>query len=92
MSALTISSLDPETLAGLNRLAATHGRSLEAEVVSILRGAAVREDDAILSDPELGLGSKIHALFVRHGGLDLPEREPWPEGDPKDFRGPEPDR
>ncbi|MHA6802420.1 FitA-like ribbon-helix-helix domain-containing protein [Salinifilum ghardaiensis] len=64
MSTLTIRGLDDETHARLRVQAAQHGRSMEAEVRSILQASV-----APPPSPR-GLGSRIHARFA---GLDEPE-------------------
>lgn len=74
MAALTIRGLDEDTKARLRVSAARHGRSMEAEVRSILEGA--------LPAPPAsgGLGSRIRARFAAVGGveLDLPRRSEMP--------------
>jgi plasmid stability protein len=74
MATLTIRGLDDETKARLRMSAARHGRSMEAEVRSILEQA--------LPSPQAsgGLGSRIHARFAAVGGveLDLPRRSEMP--------------
>ena len=73
MASLTIRNLDDATKAQLRLQAASHGRSMEEEVRTILR-QAVRAPAG--SSEGLGLGSRIHAHFAAFGGveLDLPER------------------
>lgn len=65
MATLTIRGLDDETRERLRVRAARHGRSMEAEVRTILQ--------ELLSSPPLtrGLGSRIHARFAAAGGPDL---------------------
>jgi plasmid stability protein len=74
MATLTIRGLDDGTKARLRVSAARHGRSMEAEVRSILEEA--------LPPPRAsgGLGSRIHARFADVGGveLDLPRRSEMP--------------
>lgn len=75
MASLTIRGLDDETHAQLRVEAARHGRSMEAEVRSILR------DHLATSAHSGGLGSDIHALFAAIGGADdlvLPDRDEKP--------------
>jgi plasmid stability protein len=75
MASLTIRGLDVETHARLRVEAARHGRSMEAEVRSILR------DHLATSAQDGGLGSDIHALFAAIGGADdlvLPDRTEKP--------------
>lgn len=65
MSTLTIRNIEPVIKDKLRLAAAAHGRSMEAEVRSILRNA--------LAQPAVagGLGSRIHARFAALGGVDL---------------------
>jgi antitoxin FitA len=74
MATLTIRGLDDDTKARLRVSAARHGRSMEAEVRSIL-------EDALPSDQAKGgLGSHIRARFAAVGGadLELPSRNEQP--------------
>jgi plasmid stability protein len=74
MATLTIRGLDDGTKSRLRVSAARHGRSMEAEVRSILEEA--------LPSPQAsdGLGSRICARFAEAGGveLDLPSRDEMP--------------
>ena len=74
MATLTIRDLDEELRARLRLRAATHGRSMEAEVRAILRQA--------LSAPDATdrLGTRVHERFASLGGveLELPERTDQP--------------
>ncbi|HSZ70187.1 MAG TPA: Arc family DNA-binding protein [Solirubrobacteraceae bacterium] len=74
MATLTIRGLDEQTKARLRVRAAHHGRSMEAEVRSILEEA--------LPSPRAagGLGSHIRARFADVDGveLDLPRRSEMP--------------
>jgi antitoxin FitA len=74
MATLTIRGIDDETKARLRMRAARHGRSMEAEVRSILA--------EVLPSTQAsgGLGSRIHARFAAVGGveLDLPSRSEMP--------------
>lgn len=74
MATLTIRGLDDEIKARLRVRAARHGRSMEAEVRSMLEEAlpATRASG--------GLGSRIRARFATVGGveLDLPDRSEMP--------------
>lgn len=65
MATLTIRGLDDATKTRLRVRAARHGRSMEAEVRSILEDALPSE-----SSPG-GLGSRIHARFAPIGGVEL---------------------
>ncbi len=75
MATLTIRGLDEETKARLRMRAARHGRSMEAEVRSILEEALPAQR------PSGGLGGRIHARFAAVGGveLDLPPRSDMPQ-------------
>ena len=75
MASLTIRGLDDETHARLRVEAARHGRSMEAEVRSILH------EHLVSATESGGLGSQIHALFAAIGGTDdlvLPDRTEKP--------------
>lgn len=75
MASLTIRGLDDETHARLRVAAARHGRSMEAEVRSILR------EHLAAPGHGGGLGTDIHALFAEIDGADdlvLPERTEMP--------------
>lgn len=104
MGALTIANIDPETEAGLRRLAAQNGRTLEAEIADLLAKAAASA--APTGPTGKGLGSEIAAAFARHGGFgtqmreiierhgayDLPEPAPLTMREPPDFSAPDFDR
>lgn len=64
MASLTIRGLDDETRDRLRVRAAQHGRSMEAEVRTILH-------DLLLPPTEHGIGSRIHARFAAIDGADL---------------------
>jgi antitoxin FitA len=74
MATLTVRGLDDDTKARLRVRAARHGRSMEAEVRTIL------EDALPPQQPAGGLGSRIQARFAALGGaeLDLPPRSETP--------------
>lgn len=74
MATLTIRGLDEETKARLRVSAARHGRSMEAEVRSILQEALPSQQASG------GLGSRIHSRFAALDGveLDLPRRSEIP--------------
>lgn len=74
MTTLTIRGVDDELHARLRVRAAQHGRSMEAEVLQILRS------ELRSPSPGAGLGSRIHARFAAIGGaeLELPERDETP--------------
>jgi antitoxin FitA len=65
VATLTIRELDDELRARLRLRAASHGRSMEAEVREILRAALAKapNDDK--------LGSRIRHRFAVTGGADL---------------------
>lgn len=60
MAAITVRNVDEETRAGLKRLGAEHGRSMESEARVILAEAVRARRGA--TEPS-GLGSRIHELF-----------------------------
>lgn len=68
MSVVTIRDLDPRVKAALQRRAAEHGRSMEAEARAILAAAVL--------SPGEGLFDALRRAFGELGGveLDLPER------------------
>jgi antitoxin FitA len=76
-SSITIRNLDPEVKGRLRLRAARHGRSMEAEVRSILQSAL----SASGAPPARNLYERINARFARLGGieLDLPARDEAPE-------------
>jgi antitoxin FitA len=68
---ILVRNLDETTKAGLQRRARRNGRSMEAEVREILRGAVLNR-----KKPQGGLGSEIVALFSGQGiGLEKPIEE-----------------
>ncbi len=69
MAQLLIRRIEDDVKQKLQQRARRHGRSTEAEVREILRDA-VRDD----TQPEMGLGSRIAALFS-DVGLDEPVEE-----------------
>lgn len=70
MATITIRGIDDETKARLRIRAAEHGRSMEAEVRTILREATFGRV------PDDKLGTRILQRFAEAGGveLELPER------------------
>lgn len=70
MNEFTIHNLDPLVMAGLQRRAADHDRSIEAEVRAILAAAIL--------PPNEGFMTSLHRTFADLGGvdLDLPHRTP----------------
>ena len=75
MTSLLIEDVSDETRRGLERLASEHGRSIEAEIHSILATAAA----------PLGIGSALAALGRRHGGIDLDITRDLTSGRAADF-------
>jgi antitoxin FitA len=75
MSTLTIRNLEPSIKDKLRMSAATHGRSMEEEVRTILRSVLSQP-----AAPTTGMGSRIHARFAAIGGaeLDVPARTSAP--------------
>ncbi len=75
MSTLTIRNLEPAIKDKLRMSAATHGRSMEEEVRTILRRVLSQP-----AAPTTGMGSRIHARFAAIGGveLDVPARTSAP--------------
>lgn len=72
MTTLTIRNVDPELREELRVRAARHGRSMEAELRHILKGALGAEK----RHPELNLAEAIRRRFLPLGGAD--EIEPHP--------------
>lgn len=66
MASLTVRDLDDDVKRKLRLRAAHHGRSMEAEVRSILADAVADPE----ADGERGLGSKIRAMFAEIGYAD----------------------
>ena len=66
MVSLTVRDLDDEVKRKLRLRAAHHGRSMEAEVRTILADAVAEP----ATESERGLGSQIHAMFAEIGGAD----------------------
>jgi plasmid stability protein len=67
VSAITVRKLDPQTHGRLRLLAAQHGRSVEAEVRSIL--------DSATRGPEQNLLLALHAAATEVGGAEIPAPE-----------------
>jgi len=65
MNTLTIRNVDDATKDKLRQAAASHGRSMEEEVRTILRSALTQ------NTPSAGLGQRIHARFAALGGFEL---------------------
>ncbi len=75
MSTLTIRNLEPAIKDKLRMSAATHGRSMEEEVRTILRNVLSQP-----TAPAMGMGSRIHERFAAIGGavLEVPARTGTP--------------
>lgn len=71
MAQLVVRNLEASVKQRLQRRAARHGRSMEAEVREILRNAASEQESS-----SGGLGTEIAALFK---GIGLREGEDIPE-------------
>ncbi len=74
MATLTIRDLDEELRTRLRLRAASHGRSMEAEVRAILSETLTRPSDTG------GLGTRIRQRFAEVGGpeIELPVRNERP--------------
>lgn len=83
MSTVTIRNLDPQVKVALQKRAATHGRSMEAEMRDILSQSVAEVPDPN-NNRVKGLGTRIHAMFAELDGLEIPER-PADEARPADF-------
>jgi antitoxin FitA len=73
VAAISIRDLDDRVKERLRVRAATHGRSMEAEIRVILTDAVSKPDDSI------GLFQMLHDRFGELGGVDLdlpPRTEP----------------
>lgn len=73
MPAVTIRNLDPQVKAALQKRAALHGRSMEAEMRDIL-AQSVAQPSASRDDQPGGLGTRIHAMFADLDSFPAPER------------------
>ena len=73
MSTLTIRNLEPSIKDKLRIAAATHGRSMEEEVRTILRTVLTQPASATAT---MGMGERMRARFAALGGveLELPSR------------------
>lgn len=65
MATITVRGLDDGVKAAIGERARKNGRSMEAEVRTVLEQSVGRET------PVEGLGSRIHAIFAEIGGLEL---------------------
>ena len=64
MATITVRGLDATLKRAIEERARENGRSMEAEVRTIL------EATILPSEPQYGLGRRIHELFADAGGLD----------------------
>ncbi len=76
MSSITIRNLDPALKERLRVQAARHGRSMEAEVRSILQATLTESGPSV----ERNLYERIRARFEPLGGVDC--LETWGAGTP----------
>ncbi len=82
MADVLIRNLSEETHRALKQRAARSGRSVSAEIRTMLEGAATAEK-------RVELGNEIHEFAMRYGGFELVvERDKTPAGY-VDFSGPE---
>jgi antitoxin FitA len=80
MATLTIRNVDAAVKERLRVRAAQHGRSMEAELRSILSEAVKADERA-----EPNLAEAIRRRFVPLGGVDLEPHPPVPPGPPPSF-------
>lgn len=73
MATITVRGLDDETVRTLKVRAAREGRSMEAEVRSILTAAALRPSSG------LGFGTALASVFNGVDAPDFPKRADYPE-------------
>ncbi len=64
MAAMTLRNIPDHVHEALKRRARQHGRSAEAELRLILQ-------EALASEPEVGLGTALAELGRKYGGVDL---------------------
>lgn len=73
MATITVRGLDESTVSALKVRAAREGRSMEAEVRSILSSAVAADDD------ERGFGTFLVETFEGVGAPPVPLRDEFPE-------------
>ena len=80
MTSITIDNLDEGLAAGLRERAERHGRTMEEEILMILR-KEIPQQQAARSASSKSLAEEIRDLFADVGGveLELPPREPMRE-------------
>jgi len=76
MASITIRNLDDDVKERLRIAAARHGVSMEEEARRILRTAL------LVAESEKGLGTRIHEIWARAGGWEMPEVERSPPRPP----------
>jgi plasmid stability protein len=81
MATLTIRNIDAAVKERLRVRAARHGRSMEAELRSIISEAVEADRD----QPEPNLAEAIRRRFAPLGGVDLEPHPPVPASDPATF-------
>ena len=81
MARLTIRNVDATVKERLRVRAARHGRSMEAELRSILSAAVAADRD----QPEPNLAQAIRRRFAPLGGVDLELPSPEFVGEPPSF-------
>ncbi len=80
MTTLTIRNVDAALKERLRLRAARHGRSMEAELRSILHGALDEDEDRTPN-----LAEAIRRRFAPLGGVELEPHPPVPAGEPPAF-------
>ncbi len=70
MAQLIVRNLDDALKERLRRVAASHGRSMEEEVRTILHRSLAEEPVPTIAESHVGLGSRIHAGFM---DADVPD-------------------
>lgn len=83
MATLTIRNIDASVKEALRVRAARHGRSMEAELRSIVTHAVESNQNE-----EIGLAQSIRRRLAPFGGVDLPPHPPVPIGEPPAFDDP----
>jgi plasmid stability protein len=81
MATLTIRNIDAAVKERLRVRAARHGRSMQAELRSIISEAVEADRD----QPEPNLAEAIRRRFAPLGGVDLEPHPPVPASDPATF-------
>ncbi len=80
MTPITLDSIDPQLAHRLHQRALKNGRTIEAEITTILSSVLTSEtaEQTAADDDKIGLATVIKQRFAPLGGFDLPEipREP----------------